>query len=433
MAGRRELGKWFNTALSVHLAMAIMLCLLMYPVGLYFIRYKLVIPNALLASSEQVFAISIVTTFFAILNIPFHALYTAKQLIFVRNFFGIFQTLLCALEGWWLLHFNGNRLVAHSLATSVLLVSLYCAMAALAFGSFTECRVRWSLWYNRARLRELFSYSLYMLIGSVGRLLSGPGINIVLNIFFGPSINAVMGIGRHVASKVSMLSEAIVSAVSPEVTSRVGAQDLKRAESLGVDVCYVSAVISILVFVPLVFWLQPLLDLWLRTPPSGAAFVAVLMILESAAIKATSGYVIMIQASGRIKEYQIFVGMFNMSCVLILWMLLEVGCPLFPALATAWLGPRMLISVGVVFFARWLLGVPICIYISRVLIRSVILGGASVIVCMGLSSLSESLLWGGGACVLGNFLIVVPLSVLLLGKSRRRMLWGRIAERLRRT
>lgn len=429
--GRQELQKWFNTSISVHLAMAITLCLLMYPVGLFFIRNKLSIPDGLLTSSVWVFRISIVTTFFAILNIPFHSLYTAKQLIFVRNLFGILQTLLCAAEGWWLLHYTGNRLIAHSAVTSLILIGLYGGMALLAFRSFPECRLRVSDWYDRGRLKALFSYSSFTLVGSVGRLLSGPGINIVLNVFFGPSINAVLGIGRQVSTKIGMLSEAIVSAVSPEVTTRVGANDMKRAESLGVDVCYLSSVISILVLAPMVFWMPALLNLWLGTPPVGAAYVAILMILESAIIKATFGYAMMIQASGKIKAYQLFVGTTNMSSVAVLWILLKLGCPYLPALAAAWLGPRFLISFGVLVFAKRLLGIRIRIFVTQVFFQTITLGGVSFIVCMSLSRLSDNLFLGGGACVLGNFLIVAPLSFLLLGNARRRMLWGRIRKRIR--
>lgn len=417
--GKTELRKWFNTAFSVHVAMAVTLCLLMYPVGLYFIRNKLSIPDGLLTSSVWVFRISIVTTFFAILNIPFHSLYTAKQLIFVRNLFGILQTLLCAAEGWWLLHYTGNRLIAHSAVTSLILIGLYGGMAALAFRSFPECRLRVSDWYDRGRLKALFSYSSFTLFGSLGGLLSGPGVNIVLNMFFGPSINAVLGIGRQIASKVNMLSEAIVSAVSPEVTSRFGADDMKRAQSLGLDICYLSAVISILVFVPILMWLPELLVLWLKTPPAGAAAVSMIMILESIILKITVGYQMMIHASGKIKVYQMVLGTLNMSCIGVLWLLLWLGYAPIPSLAIAWLVPRSLLSMGRVFFARKILAMPIRLFTWRVFLPVFFLASLSSLVCLVLRRVSDNVFIGGSLCLLGNAFTVMPFAYLLLGKEGR--------------
>jgi O-antigen/teichoic acid export membrane protein len=413
-AGKTELRKWFNTAFSVHVAMAVTLCLLMYPVGLYFIRNKLSIPDGLFASSVWVFRISIVATFFAILNIPFHSLYTAKQLIFVRNAFGILQTLLCAAEGWWLLHYSGDRLVAHSAVTSLILIGLYVGMAALAFRSFPECRLRFSDWYDRGRLKALFSYSSFTLFGSLGGLLSGPGVNIVLNMFFGPSINAVLGIGRQVSSKTNMLSEAVVTAVSPEVTSRVGADDMKRAQSLGLDICYLSAVISILVFVPILMWLPELLVLWLKTPPVGAAAVSMIMILESIILKVTIGYQMMIHASGKIKAYQMVLGTLNMSCIGILWVLLKLGYAPILALAIAWLLPRSLLSMGRLLFARKILGMPIRLFLKSVLSPTFLLAVISVSVCFSVRILSEGRGVLGLLPALGLNFVVVLAGVMLI-------------------
>ena len=99
--GTRELNEWFNTAFSVHLLLATVLCSAMAFVGEYLIRGGvLVIPAGMEANSLIVFRISLFAMFTTLLHMPFNSLYTAKQLIFVRNFTGMLQTVLQAAEAW---------------------------------------------------------------------------------------------------------------------------------------------------------------------------------------------------------------------------------------------------------------------------------------------------------------------------------------------
>lgn len=414
-----NLQKWFNTAFSVHLVIAFALSTLMYPLGMILIKYKLNIPGELLESSKWIFKLSLIATFFGILNIPFHAIYTAKQLIFVRNLFGILQTLFFAIEAYWLYCYDGNKIIAHGLLSMLILTTFYVLMGLFAIVSFPECRIRYKYWFEKNKLFELLSYSSYSLIGSIGRLLSGPGMSIVLNIFLGPTINAVMGIGRQISSKIVMLPEAIISATSPEVMSRFGAEDIKNATSLALNVCYMSVVIGITVFVPLVIWLPDVLDLWLKSPPKWAFEISLLMILEAFFIKATSGYQILILATGRIKVYQIFLGLLNVSCAFVLWLLLKLDVPALKALTVAWLLPRSLISVGVIVFAKYLLALPVKLFFHRVFFPSVVLIFCSLFVSVQISSVFASFPIGGFFCAVGNAIVVLPLSYLMLSKEQR--------------
>jgi len=131
-ADKDLLCKWFNTAVSVQVILPTALVVIGGPIGLYTILHLLTIPDGLRHSCVLIFGFSLIATFVQMMLSPVQALYYAKQFIFVRNIFGIVNTLLFAGEGWWLLHYDGNRLVAHAAATTGLMVLANVVLAAFA-------------------------------------------------------------------------------------------------------------------------------------------------------------------------------------------------------------------------------------------------------------------------------------------------------------
>ena len=256
----RELNEWFNTAFSVHLALSVVLCGILFFAGECAIRHVMVIPAGRMEDSVFVFRVSLFVLFATLMHMPYNALYTAKQYIFVRNLTGMAQTILAVAEAWWLLHYTGNRFTGHGLAHSAVTLLAYAALVFLAVRTFPECRLHVSKWFDRRRIKELAAYSVYAFFDAVGGALHGSGFNLVVNANFGPAANAVIGVGGRISAKLSGLSGAIPSAIAPEIASRVGASDECRAERLAILSGLLSCLPSCFVGIPLLFWMKDAQD-----------------------------------------------------------------------------------------------------------------------------------------------------------------------------
>lgn len=374
--GNAQLHKWFNTSIAIHLVLGLALCTIFYPIGIYLIENKLTIPEQFLSSSIVVFRISILTLFFTILTIPFYAFYTAKQLIFVRNIVNIIQTLLCAWEGWFILTYAGDRLVTHSALTSIIIILVHLTITILAFCSFVECKINTKEWFNKERFKKILSFTSFSIFGSLGNTLSSAGINVVMNIFYGPVVNSMISISNTVAMKTAILSDAICRAVAPEITSRVGAKDMTKATSLAIDVSLFSSILSLIVIIPLMFYMEPLLILWLKTPPSGATYLVIIMLINSFILNATSGYTMLINASGKIGAYSMTLGAINGSTILFAYVfsLFDTNtCHPLINLAIAWLIPHALQSFGRILFAKQILNLKTKVFFQQIFIPLTIL------------------------------------------------------------
>ncbi len=414
--------KWFNVALSIQCIMPTGLMILGYPIGIYFIRNVLTIPVEYLESSIWVFRLSILTTFFGMINVPFHAIYTAKQLIFIRNFFGILQTFVWAAEGWWLLHYSGNRLVGHAVALMLMTSLLYTSMAGLALRSFPECKINFKYWFDRDKVRELFSYASFALFGSLGNLFSNSGVAMVVNVFFGPTVNAAIGIGNQVSQKVSILSQALITAVQPEVATRIGAEEKERATRLGINISFYSAYIYLLVLFPVVFYAGDILTLWLKKPPALASAFVVIMLLESMILQITSGYMMLVHATGKIRGYQTTLGTLRMSSVLIVWVLLKYDVSVVPALAIGWMAPKIIITFGRLLFAKMLLDLPVYLAFTQIFWPTIILTLVSIAVSSLLSTTISSRFTGFLLTSVTNGVVVTIVFLMLVTREERRRL-----------
>lgn len=400
--GRRELKAWLNTALSVHLALGAAICLVVWPAGEFLVRNRLTIPVEHIQSAVAVFRISVVALFVNFANGPVLALYTAKQYIFVRNMISGLEALLMGLEAWWLLHFSGNRIVGHSLATAAVHFSLLLLTLALAFRMFPEARIDFRLWYDRRRLKKLFSYASFTIFGSLGAFFSGPMVQLVVNAFFGVGANAVIGVGRRFASKLEHVAEAITSAVFPEVSTRIGAEDRHGAERMAVMVSFFSCLPTCLIAVPLLFWVDPFLRILLVSPPEGSSTVVFILVANSFLLRITSGYQMMVHASGKIKTYQMTLGTLNMSCALVLWILFRSGIPFLVSLGIAWLLPRAVLSAARVAFAKRLLGVDVALFFRMTLVPLALCVSFSLVFCGGVRALLGTSVWWSAPATLLN-------------------------------
>ena len=135
--------EWFNTSISVHICLAFLICLIFYPIGYLLIKYKLDIPQEYFNTAIIVFNISTILMFFTILQIPFFSLFIAKQLIFIRNIIGIFQTLLHLIEALILYYIvKGNLILWHSILSTSIIMLVYIITISIAFIYFPECKLK---------------------------------------------------------------------------------------------------------------------------------------------------------------------------------------------------------------------------------------------------------------------------------------------------
>lgn len=375
-----DLMRWFNAALSVHIVLPLLVVLVGLPLGEYAIQHLLTIPEDRLDASIWVFRFSMITTLGSIFGVPFVSMLTAHQRIYVVSATGILRSLLTFLIAFTMLHTTGDRLIAYALCMTCMGLLIQAVLITSAVRSFPACRVRWEYLYEWGRIRKLFSFIGWKMFSMGCVSLRKQGSPIIINLYFGPAVNAAYTVANSLSTQADTLSSAITRAFLPAVVSAEGGGDRKKMLSMAMRVCKFGSLLVMIFAIPAMFEIDNLLSLWLVKPPEYAAdickWLLALLILD----RATVGHALAVNAFGKIAAYDLIQGSILFSAVPLTVLLfsldfgpVSLGYILFATMTAC--------CIGRIAFAKKLVGFPFFCWLRQVALPILIIFCLEVGVC----------------------------------------------------
>jgi O-antigen/teichoic acid export membrane protein len=353
-----DVNRWFNAALSIHLVMASALVLFGWFLGEYLILNWLVLPPERISVSIWVFRISLVSTFFGMTSIPFVAMFTARQCIAELSVFGVTQSLFSFVLAWWVSNAPGDRLLLYAVGMAAIPTCIYAIQILRAIYIFHECQINKCFWFDRKRLLEIFSFAVWSLVGGLGLLLRNQGSAILLNIYFGAKVNASYGIANQVSNQTNQLAAVMMGAFTPEITASEGRGNRDRMLSLSLRVCKMGTILILLIVVPLQVELEYVLKLWLKEPPVYTALFCRFILITFLIDRITAGYMMAVNAFGRIAAYQATLGGILLLTLPLAWFFLSQGFEP-TSIGVAFVITMSFCSLGRVVWVKYLFNVPV--------------------------------------------------------------------------
>jgi O-antigen/teichoic acid export membrane protein len=371
-----EVNRWFNAALSIHLCIAVVLILIGWPVCEYVITHLLTIPADRMSVCILVFRVSLFSAFVSMVSIPFIAMFNAKQHIAELSIWGMLQSILTFALAYSITRVSGDRLLSYAIGMVAILIFVQAIQILRAISIFRECGIERRLWFDKKRLKEIFSFASWNLIGGLGVTLRDQGSALLLNIFFGPKVNAAYGIANQVSAQTNQLATSMIGAFSPEITASEGRGDRERMLSLSLRSCKFGAVLVMLFAIPLLAEMDYVLKLWLREPPVYTALFCQLILCAFIIDKLSAGYMLAVNAYGRIAAYQLTLGTSLVFTLPLAWLFLILGyAP--TSVGIAFIITMAICSIGRVFWVRHLFGVPVHIWFITVFMPCVVVACAA--------------------------------------------------------
>lgn len=324
-AGLEESRRWFSIALLIHTVIPTVLLIAGWPLGEWAIRHFLTIPPDRIAPCLWVFRFSCVGCFIGMVSVPFNAFYGAKQLIAELTIYGFATTALNISLLYYMVTHPADWLVRYSLWLTALEIVPSLIITFRAMKLFPECRFRFGYCRDADRFLRLFNYAFWQLFGSLSALLRGQGLAVLVNKYFGPSLNASLSVARNVEGKTNALSGAMLAAFTPAITSAYGAGDLDRARMLSLRVCKFSVLSSLVFVLPLSVELPYVLRLWLVEPPECLCLFCYAIMAQFLLNRMTKGHLVLVQAVGRLALYEVVVVGLAMTILPVAWILIVMG------------------------------------------------------------------------------------------------------------
>lgn len=410
---------WFNTALSLHLCFAFSLVLIGWPIGEYVIAHVLDIPTERLPVCLWVFRVSLVSAFASMVSIPFVAMFTAHQNITEISAWGILQTILSFTLAYTLTQVSGDRLLFYAIGTVSIIVFIQAMLIVRAFWIFCECRIVRKQCFDGSRFKNIFSFAIWALVGNAGTTLRDQGSNILINLYFGPGVNAAYGIARQLSNQTSMLSAAMLGAITPEITASEGRGDRKRMLSLTHRTSKFGTLLVIVFAIPLIAEMDYVLQLWLRSPPPYTALFCQFILCAFLIIRLSAGYMAAVNAAGNIAGCQATVGISLLLTVPLSLLFLCLGYPP-TSVGVAFVITSIACTIGRVIWMRHLFGESISRWLRAVVLPCMIVGAVAAAAAWAPRYfMPQSFARLAGASALSIFVTLIATWLIALDKTEQ--------------
>lgn len=313
--------KTFGNILSIHFILAAIVLVIGETVGLWFMSTQLQIPPERETAALWVYQFSIFSSVLAVISVPYNATIIAHEKMSAFAYISIADAILKLLIVYPLVILPYDKLIIYAIlyfciqAFDRIVYGIYCSR------HFEETHTR--LRYDGNLFREIFAFAGWTMNGDLAVIGYTQGLNILLNIFFGPAVNAARGIAVQVQGVCQQFCSNFQMALNPQLTKSYAQGNLDYMHSLLVKSSKFSFYILFFIVLPLVFKTEFVLKLWLGIVPEHTATFLRLILIVGLLYTLSNPIIVSVHATGKLKKFQLIEGTMLLTIVPIAYILLK--------------------------------------------------------------------------------------------------------------
>lgn len=320
-----KLNQYFKVVFIIYIGIGLFFLMLSETLGLWFLKYKILIPADRAFAAFYVYQFSVLTFLANIFTVPYNAIIISHERMNVFALIGIAEVMFKIILVYVLTIIQFDKLIFYSL--SIFIISILVLLLNYLFckKNFSETKFSW--YWNYSMFTEMMSYSFWSLFGAMASVARNQGINIILGIFFNPAINAARGISYQVNDGITQLSNNFFTAVRPQITKNYAKNDYESMLILVFRSSRFSYYLLILISIPLMLETSFIFKIWLVETPDFTVLFTRLVIITSLIDALGYPLITAINSTGKIKWYQIITGTILVMTLPISYLFLKHGYP----------------------------------------------------------------------------------------------------------
>jgi O-antigen/teichoic acid export membrane protein len=364
-----QLHNVFSMSLNIHFLIALIILVLAETVGLWFVNTQLTIPAERMVAARWVYQFSILTLMVNMVSVPYNAMIIAHERMNVFAWVSIAEVSLKLLIVFMLQWFGFDKLKFYAVlmfGVALLIRFIYGMYCNINFKHF-----KFIFFWNRRLFRKMLSFSGWNLMVDLGYTLNGQGINILLNIFFGPVVNAARGIAYQVIGLLNSFLRNFQMAINPQIIKLFATNKYENLERLIYQGTKYSFFLLFVLSFPVLLETESLLKIWLKTVPEYSVIFTQLIIINILIESLTGLLTTAAQATGNIKKYQGITGAIMIFIVPASYIFFKLN---FPPETAFWIGIffSLLIFIARIVIIKKLLNINLYYYFLEVIYKIII-------------------------------------------------------------
>lgn len=311
----------FGNIVTIHLLLAIIILILGETIGLWFVLNKLQIPENRMTAALWVYQFSIFSFMLSIVSVPYNATIIAHERMKAFAYITIVDAVLKLLIVYLLVVIPYDKLIIYAILFFCIQVFDRVVYGVYCYRHFEETKTK--LAFNKKLFKEIFSFAVWTMNGNLAVIGYTQGINVLLNMFFGPVVNAARGVAVQVQGVVTGFCNNFQMALNPQLTKSYAQNDLEHMQQLLKVSSKFSFFLLFIISLPLILEAPLVLKWWLGIVPEHTVNFLRLILCSSMLIALSNPLVVSVHATGKIKKFQVIEGTMLLCIVPIAYVLLK--------------------------------------------------------------------------------------------------------------
>ena len=301
-----KLHRVFVMSVNIHFLIALVMLILAETLGLWFVNAKLTIPIERMNAALWVYHCSVLSMLLTVISVPYNALIIAHEKMNAFAWLSILEVTLKLIIVFLLTSFGFDKLKFYAI-----LIFIVSIIIRLAYGVYCKSKFKestFTFFWDKSMYKELISFAGWNLWGGIAYLIRGQGVNILLNMFFGPVVNAARGISFQINNVLNQFVSNLQTAIKPQIIKQYAAGNLTNMHYLVFQGSKYSFFLLLCISIPVLFETEIILKVWLKTVPDYTIVFTRLVIINTLIDSISGTLMTAAQASGKVKLYQSIVG-----------------------------------------------------------------------------------------------------------------------------
>ncbi len=320
---KKKLQEIFTASIHIHAIISVIIILLSETVGLWFFYEKMVIPAERVTAAMWVFQLSIVTMIISVMSVPYNSAIVAHEKMSAFAMISVVEVILKLLVVYLLVIGSFDKLILYAILIACVQLFIRLIYTRYSHKHFPETRLLRK--FDKSLIREMGAFAGWNIWGNSAAMLMGTGVNLLLNVFFSPVVNAARGIAVQVETSIEHFSTNFLMAVNPQITKLYAQGNLKEMHTLLFRASKFTCFLLFALSLPFLLETETILSWWLKIVPEYTAPFLRLLLIIIVVNGVSRPLMTSAAATGNVRVYQSVVGGILLSIVPISYIVLKLG------------------------------------------------------------------------------------------------------------
>lgn len=429
----KQVVRIFGNVLTLHLGLALAIFILAESLGLWFVCNRLTIPPERFGAALWIYQFAIISSITSVINIPYYAMLIAQERMDVFAYISIVEVLAKLGVILTILYLPADTLILYAAALCLIQLSvclLYRIACRRLFPSYLS-----KPQYDTKILKQISGYMGWAASGNLAIIGYTQGLNILLNVFFGPAVNAARSLAAQVQAALQNMSYSALTAVRPQIIKAYANENYRHLHELVALSTKAGFFLLLLLFAPILWTLEGLLKIWLMEVPEYTYSLTVVLLMVELITPLKVTLINAIHATGNIRKFQIYEGGTLLLIVPIAYILLRYCSITPPQVLMVYLavemiaqGIRMTIVLPRIRLSLTLYAKEALLPIARVLVPLVLVYTFAPSAWRQADGIWEVAL----SAIIVGAIVVITIGILGMNNQERKMIVRLVMDKIKR-